>query len=601
MSILLVRPCAGDEPWLERTLASSARAVRPGVTIRFAVTSLEDPAARKAARVASRMTRAGADAGVDLTSARGPNHKAAQLARVLEDEPRSDFVVVADSDVELEEGTLGALLAPLERDPAVAASWAPPIETEPETRADHASAAILDASLHSFALLSRLDGGGMVGKLFCVRTAALEATGGFASLTGVLGEDVELARRLRAQGLRVAVADARARSLVRGRSWRNVADRYARWIHVVRAQRPQLLASYPVMFAIAPPALTAGIAAIALGRPWQGSVAIATTILARIIVALLAKRVSRTRFSPLIAVHALAADALLLWAFFQALGSDRFCWRGRWLRHAEGGRIEEETAPPPSRAAWARHPREGARREREEEAFALGMKCPEPRLGPPHDRHVDVVELPGHGLLERPRYTGDVASRRDGIAERHVEHRVGPRSHLVAQRARDERGSPCDPRDRGRAPAKAERPYRDGHLASLREDPDDTARPLEQCGRVSDGAHPVRRVVEVDPERPDLAEEGQRPQVPRVHHGVGAERAHAPAQVHDHERVPPGRMVRDDHDGPLANGAVEMLETSRDNAVEAASDAMLGVPREPPSEPAAAIGADHLSGPAGVG
>jgi ceramide glucosyltransferase len=340
--VLLVRPCAGYQPWLPRTLGSSAAAhPRLSAAVRFAVAHPGDGAADVARAVASGLVRAGIDAGVDFTHPDGQNRKAAQLDRVLEDEPHAEIVIVADSDVDLDEEVLEALLVPLQFDPGVAASWAIPIEVEPVTFGDRASASVLDASLHSFALLSALDHQGMVGKLFAVRTARLREVGGFGALSNTLGEDVELARRLRARGFIVALAASPARSLARGRSWGDARGRYARWIHVMRGQRPLLLPSYPALLAATPLLVVAGVLGSLCGG-WGGVLAATIACLARLAVAIAARwRTGRPMAPGALAGDAVLADLLLLSAFVQALSSHRTTWRGRILRHTGRGRIQE--------------------------------------------------------------------------------------------------------------------------------------------------------------------------------------------------------------------------------------------------------------------
>jgi hypothetical protein len=84
LRVLLVRPCAGSEPWLSRTLPSLAAARRSfSVTCRFAVAGPGDGALPAAREAATSLSAAGIDASVVLTAARAPNHKAAQLAAVV--------------------------------------------------------------------------------------------------------------------------------------------------------------------------------------------------------------------------------------------------------------------------------------------------------------------------------------------------------------------------------------------------------------------------------------------------------------------------------------------------------------------------------------
>lgn len=346
---LVVRPCAGLEPGLDRALASLIHA-RTGAEIacRLAVESASDPAAPAAMAAAAALREAGIDAAVVLTSASAPNHKAAQIAAVVAREERPfDAIVVADSDVDLEGFDLDALLAPLlsgrgersptnrERspaDPLAGAVWAPPVEAGAiSASGDRASRALLSGSLHAFTILGSLDGGGLVGKLFAVRRDAIEAAGGFDALERVLGEDMEIARRLKDAGSSILVAPAVARSLKTGRTWQSAVDRYARWLTVIRAQRPHLLASYPLLF-FATPLLLAGSALLA---PFAPLLALATALCAlssRLVTAVSARALAGFDLSIREAIiDAALSDALLAHAFARAMVTRTVTWRGRTL------------------------------------------------------------------------------------------------------------------------------------------------------------------------------------------------------------------------------------------------------------------------------
>ena len=316
----LVRPCHGDEPGL------AMRLTHVGNT--YLAVASEDDGAMPVARAVAGMT----GAVIVVTGATGPNAKVEQVAAALalDDAP---FVVIADSDVEIDD--LEALLAPFS-DPQVAAVWAPPIEVAPRTLADHASAALLDSSLHAFALLGALDPGGMVGKLVALRRADLDAAGGFAALRLHLGEDMELARRLRANGKRIVMTPVPVRSWAAGRSWRSVVARYARWLFVIRSQRPLLLATYPLLLAAFLPIL---ILALAFGDYRIAAAAVVT----RLLVATSARLRSRSPRGWLAPGAALLADILLWAAFFRALGPRTVLWRGRQLRIGHGGLLVDQS------------------------------------------------------------------------------------------------------------------------------------------------------------------------------------------------------------------------------------------------------------------
>src|SRR5690606_35045969 len=141
----------------------------------------------------------------------------------------------------------------------------------------------------AFSLLGRLEPHGLlVGKTFAVRLTALRRVGGFAALVQHLGEDMELARRLREQGSCVQESDTVVSSLASRRSVGQVLARYARWLLVIRAQRPALLASYPLLLAATPGLLAAGSLAIVRGLP-GAALAVVVAVVTRLGVGVVAR------------------------------------------------------------------------------------------------------------------------------------------------------------------------------------------------------------------------------------------------------------------------------------------------------------------------
>jgi ceramide glucosyltransferase len=344
--VLLLRPCAGDEPSLARTLGSLAEA-RASFEVRsiFALADAADAALPAARRAAEALAAAGFEARVVFTGASGPNRKAAQLAAAEREAGEADILVVADSDVDLAGVDLDALVAPLVGMSPAWVAWAPPAEhAPPRTLGDRASAAVLGGSLHAFPLLAGLDPGGLVGKLFAIRKAALVAIGGFGSLVDYLGEDMEIARRVRARGGAIVAAPIVARSLASGRSWDAVIARFARWLTVIRAQRPALLVSYPALFfATGPIALLA-----LLLSPFAGGLALAAALLAmaaRLGIALFAARAAGRPVRLFDALgEVVLADVVLVCAFVRALRSRTITWRDRVLVVDRAGLLRQPAA-----------------------------------------------------------------------------------------------------------------------------------------------------------------------------------------------------------------------------------------------------------------
>lgn len=342
---LLIRPCAGHEPSLLANLLST-REVCAGTQTYFAVASASDAAWAVACEAAARLRDEGFDVTATLTHAASPNQKSAQLARTIERHGGAcDLVLNIDSDVDLTHTSLRDGIDHLARSPELAAVWWPPVEARGTTLGDRASEALLAGSLHAFPLLRGIDRAGLVGKVVALRRAALDDVGGFRALEQHLGEDMELARRLRSRGWRVESVPVAVVARAQGRAWDAVVARYGRWLAVIRAQRPALMLSYPSLFFATPLVL-----ALAL---WGGSLshgdaraifllAAAMIAVTRLAVALGARRASGHSVTLAQALKdVFLADALMACAFARALRTREVVWRGRRLTIDRAGVLRE--------------------------------------------------------------------------------------------------------------------------------------------------------------------------------------------------------------------------------------------------------------------
>jgi ceramide glucosyltransferase len=354
-ALLILRPCEGDEPGLYENLLSSLRrpSLVPARRVLFLVPSLTDSAHAVATAV---VQAAAADpelcripTAVVVTSPPPlENRKVAQL-RVGLACGREELVVCADSDVRLEEGDLTALLGALLSAPpsstrgsgAAGAAFAAPVEVAPQTFWDRASSAVVGGSPQSFlalAGLSALVGGApsMAGALCAFRRSALDEIGGLESVRRCLGEDHELARRLVGAGYRVALSRRPARCHDGGRTRAQVIGRVARWLTVIRAQRPELLPSYPLLVAATPALL---VAALLVRSPILSGFTGAVLML-RMLLCWSLRRFQGIRIGPLRALsEVLVGESLLLMGFLRAAGSRRIRWRGHPFFVDRGGRL----------------------------------------------------------------------------------------------------------------------------------------------------------------------------------------------------------------------------------------------------------------------
>lgn len=595
-ALVLVRPLAGDEPGLTDRLAEAGGA---GIVV-FAVGDRRDGAAAAAFESAARLRGRGVEASVVATAAEGPNHKADQLARALRAPlaRAGEVVVVADSDVDLRGIDLRALAAPLVRSPSeVDAVWAPPVERgRLLTAGDAASRAVLDASLHSFPLLSGIDARGLVGKLFAIRRDALAAVGGFEALRHHLGEDMELARRLQDEGRRVTVAPVVVTSSPEGRSLASVLARYHRWLLVIRAQRPLLLVSYPLLLAALP--LLACLLALGVTRSSAAVTAAALAgLAARLGVALAARRAAGLPFAPArAAAEAVIADVTLLAAAALALTVRRVRWRDGELEVRRGGRVSRVTRDAPATSSRRQEPHEHPLAEAREEARASlhhrveaesrGVTAHREQLVDAAELALDAGALPRHALL-------DVARRGEGAAEGDEEVRPLALAEGVAQAdGHDRGGASHDARDLRGAGPELER-LEGRALAALGEDPEGAAGPIEEPRRVADRPGAVGRIGEIDAEGADAPEEGEPPQVRRVHHRVAVGGEDALREPQDHERVPPRGVVGHEEHRALPEELARLREPRHQHAAERARDARVRLRGEPRVEPPALRGLDH--------
>jgi len=592
--VVLLRPLAGAERDLETRLAYAGGATH----VVFAVGSARDPAHAAAARAAEILAAHRVRAEVVVTTARGPNHKVDQLARALAS-VRSrrpvTHLVVADSDVALDDGAVGALVSALDEPGSGAdAAWAPPVESGAVlTAGDALSRAVLDASLHAFPLLASIDPGGLVGKLFVIRTSALDAIGGLEALTHHLGEDMEIARRLRTGGRGVVVAPIVARSVASGRSLATVLERYRRWLLVIRAQRTALLPSYPLLLAAAPLACVLAAMALATHDLLLGAAA-AVVIATRVVVACAARRHAGLPLAPFVAAgQAMLADGTLLVALGAALASRRVGWRGAPLVIGRHGRLEPRDAA--ASASGGKESDEQLLGETRERARPTDEDRREPaalRIRAGREELVDARELALDPVALRGDTDQDLACMGERSAERDEEIRLLGLAEHVAETDGDDDGVLRDARHLRGARAELER--REGRtLTPLRKDPQRAPGAIEELGRVPDAACAVGRIVEVHAERPHLAEEGHLPEVRGVHHRVAVGRKEQLGHPDHEERVPPGRVVQNEQHGAALEQRPHAIEVGHEHATERAADARARMPREERDEPRALRRGNH--------
>lgn len=274
-------------------------------------------------------------------------HLAAGVAALERELARADAIIVqADADVELEPRVLSALIA------AVATDVNEDVRTDlafaiPFARRSFALEAVLMTSLQSFAVIDALAWLGrsppaVAGKCLALRAGTLRDLGGYAAFAPFIADDVAMVERASAAGLAVRPIGPAVGIDGAACGISATAQRMARWLQVLRSQRPHLLASYPLL--IAPIPLCVLFTAFGLAR---GACAPAVLFLGLVVAraALAAVLVGTTfRGGPVRAAlfapfSMVMADVILNLALLNALLVRDISWRGHVYRMARGGRI----------------------------------------------------------------------------------------------------------------------------------------------------------------------------------------------------------------------------------------------------------------------
>ncbi len=244
--------------------------------------------------------------------------------------PAGRVVVVIDADVVVDGALLSALAGPL-ADGAALVSAAP----APQPAAGLVAAAVRALLRHTHLSFDALDAMTVGAHAICGKAMALSpaAIDGLGAVADHLGEDLELAKWLHERGLTVALAGVVAR--VPQTPHAPVApalERFTRWMQVLRAHRPGLYPTVPLLFT---PSLPLLLAAIVLDTP-SALAAVAALWAGRTLLA--------WRLAPLGAFAWPLGEALLLVAFVRSLARRTVVWRGRRFRLARDGRMEPVTS-----------------------------------------------------------------------------------------------------------------------------------------------------------------------------------------------------------------------------------------------------------------
>ncbi len=265
------------------------------------------------------------------------NRKVAHVLAALGAAKPPSVVLCIDADVMVDAALVGSLVSAVHSGSA-AASAAPWVERRGGL-AERAMCGVLVQSHHSFVALDAMQVGAkaLCGKALAMSPAAIDV---FGTLGDVVGEDLELAKRLDALGLAVALVDAPARVVRNPRAAfrANVIERFTRWMQVLRAHRPRLFPSVPVLFAATPLLL---VSALCFGS---------TSLWCAVSVLGASRFVLARRLCGAAAPWEWAlAELVLLWCWVASLiRGRRLTWRGRRYALSVHGHLQSMSEGRPT-------------------------------------------------------------------------------------------------------------------------------------------------------------------------------------------------------------------------------------------------------------
>ncbi|MBM4377695.1 MAG: carotenoid biosynthesis protein [Deltaproteobacteria bacterium] len=259
------------------------------------------------------------------------NRKAGHLAYALSAlEVKGRVVLSVDADVAVDGALVKGLVAPLLHGAAL--STAAPAVEGAAGLAGRAVRSLLCHGHHSFLALHVMSAGAQA---VCGKALGLsaEAQRLLPDLADHIGEDLELSKALHARGQSVALSPACARVPSAPTRASAALDRFTRWMQVLRAHRPGLFPTVPLLFA---PAWPLGFCALVHGGAVPAA-AVLSFLAARVLLGLRLGALHGVRAGA--ATDWVMAEALLLSCWVLSLFRKTVTWRGRAYAVLPGGRM----------------------------------------------------------------------------------------------------------------------------------------------------------------------------------------------------------------------------------------------------------------------
>ena len=337
-AISVLKPLYGDEPMLEEALASFCAQDYAPLQIVFGVHAASDGAVAVVERLRSRF----ADVDIALVvdpAGHGPNRKVDNLINMLP-RARHDVLVISDADIHAAPDMLRSVAAALAPDGTGLATTLYTGRPASRSLPRLLGAAGINGGFLPGALMGRALGRqDCLGAVMAIRRTTLAAVGGFGALSPHLADDAELGRKVRALGLRVALATSVPATSVVEEGFGELYQHELRWGRTVRGQAP---IGYKLSAVQAPLAWSLLAVLAAGGAAWSVAVFLAVWAVRAATARGGERRLCGRAFTPfwLLPIR----DVLSLGVIVASHAGGKVAWRGQTLHispernlHTQGG------------------------------------------------------------------------------------------------------------------------------------------------------------------------------------------------------------------------------------------------------------------------
>jgi ceramide glucosyltransferase len=324
----VLKPIHGRDPRFYEAILSHAAQDYPDFELLFGFSDPADPAIADVERLQRQFPARRIEIVMVVTDA--PNRKVGVLAELAR-RARHEVLLVNDSDIVVEPGYFGTVVAPL--DNAKIGLVTCLYRARSDSWASHFEALGIATEFAPSVLVARLlrQAEFALGSTMVFRADALRRIGGFETIAKYVADDYQLGFHIRQLGYRIEFAPVVVETDLGAGSWAHTWSHQVRWSRTIRVSRPGGYYGYLVTHAT-----LWALVAFAAGEWWAGALALAVRMIAGVLVgaSILRDRQVLARFW-LIPVRDLFGFAVWVAGAF----GNRVKWRDRSLILEPGGVI----------------------------------------------------------------------------------------------------------------------------------------------------------------------------------------------------------------------------------------------------------------------